>query len=375
MKKFVLSCMAAVLLMGNARAQDMETRKTVAVMPTIGTVNEDLRGAVQDALKEGVSNSDMYTLGGREADFERALKEFNFQNSGAVNDSQMKEFGKAVSADFVCYANIRKLGNNYRISYSMLNVASSRIPNVKSKSTENGDHDLIKVLDAIAVDLFGGQTGGGHNASNSRNNTTKPSGNHRNGETWSPDGIDMVYVEGTGTGIFAVKGFYIGKYEVTQAQWQAIMGSNPSNFKGGNNPVEKVSWNDVQEFIKRLNAATGRNYALPTEAQWEYAAREGKNSSYEYSGSNNINSVAWYDGNSGSTTHPVGQKSPNALGIYDMTGNVWEWCQDCYDSSCSYRVYRGGGWGYDARYCRVASRFNNPPSHSNYFIGFRLVIP
>jgi formylglycine-generating enzyme required for sulfatase activity len=183
----------------------------------------------------------------------------------------------------------------------------------------------------------------------------------------------MVYVEGTGSGILAMKGFYIGKYEVTQAQWQAVMGNNPSYFKGGNNPVENVSWNDVQEFIKKLNAMTGRNYSLPTEAQWKYAANEGKNnSSYEYSGSNSLGTVGWYTDNSGSSTHPVGQKSPNALGIYDMSGNVWEWCQDCYDSSGSNRVLRGGSWHGSAQYCRVSNRRNRAPDirYNNY--GFRL---
>ena len=116
-------------------------------------------------------------------------------------------------------------------------------------------------------------------------------------------------------------GFWIGKYEVTQAQWEAVMGSNPSSFKdcGGNCPVETVSWNDVQEFLKKLNQMTGKNYRLPTEAQWEYAARGGsKSKGYKYSGSNSMDSVAWYDGNYSFETHAVGQKSPNELGIYDM---------------------------------------------------------
>ena len=164
-----------------------------------------------------------------------------------------------------------------------------------------------------------------------------------------------------------LSGYYIGKYEVTQKLWKAVMGSNLSNFKGDNLPVENVSWNDVQEFLRKLNAMTGKNYRLPTEAEWEYAARGGKNSSgYKYSGSNSIGNVAWFDGNSGSRTHAVGTKSPNELGIYDMSGNVWEWCQDWYGSyssssqrnphgsnSGSDRVDRGGSWGSDTRNCRV----------------------
>ena len=121
--------------------------------------------------------------------------------------------------------------------------------------------------------------------------------------------------------------YYIGKTEVTQALWQAVMGSNPSNFKGSNLPVECVCWNDCQEFIQKLNSLTGRNFRLPTEAEWEFACRGGNNSrGYKYSGSNNLGSVAWYDDNSGGQTHPVATKAPNELGIYDMSGNVWEWC-------------------------------------------------
>ena len=158
--------------------------------------------------------------------------------------------------------------------------------------------------------------------------------------------------------------FYICKYEVTQALWKAVMGSNPSNWKGDDLPVETVSWDDCQTFIRKLNALTGKNFRLPTEAEWEFAARGGNNSrGYKYAGSNNIETVAWYDGNSGNKTHVVGTKSPNELGLYDMSGNVWEWCQDRYGSysgasqtnptgasSGSNRVLRGGCCGRSAWY-------------------------
>ena len=185
-----------------------------------------------------------------------------------------------------------------------------------------------------------------------------------------------------------LSGYYIGKYEVTQAQWKAVMGNNPSSFKGDNLPVERVSWNEVQEFIKKLNQLMGKSYRLPTEAEWEYAARGGNNSrGYKYSGSNNIGSVAWYYENSGSTTHPVGSKSPNELGIYDMSGNVWEWCQDWYGdyssssqrnpkgpASGSSRVGRGGGWYCDAWGCRVSFRSGYSPDLRFNDLGFRLVL-
>ena len=184
--------------------------------------------------------------------------------------------------------------------------------------------------------------------------------------------------------------FNIGKYEVTQAQWKAVMGSNPSNFSGCDNcPVEQVSWNDVQEFIRELNAQTGKNYRLPTESEWEYAARGGEQSrGYTYSGSNDINAVAWHGGNSEEITHAVGGKQANELGIYDMSGNVWEWCSDWYDNYSGnsetnptgaswglYRVLRGGSWFDDADFCRAAFRDGYNPGHWLFDYGFRLVLP
>jgi formylglycine-generating enzyme required for sulfatase activity len=183
--------------------------------------------------------------------------------------------------------------------------------------------------------------------------------------------------------------YHIGKYEVTQAQWEALMGNNPSTFKGGDSPVENVSWDDIPEFISRLNAATGKNYRLPTEAEWEYAARGGnKSQGYKYSGGNNIYDVACFEGNSGDRTYPVGRKKPNELGIYDMSGNVWEWCLDWYDSYSataqrdpvgasvgSYRVCRGGSWSNRARFCRVAFRSYFSPDSRSSIVGFRVVLP
>ena len=181
--------------------------------------------------------------------------------------------------------------------------------------------------------------------------------------------------------------YYIGKYEVTQAQWRAIMGSNPSHFTGDNNPVEQVSWEDVQKFIKKLNKKTGKKFRLPTEAEWEYAARGGnKSKGYKYSGSNNISEVAWYDDiSSNMHTHPVGQKSPNELGIYDMSGNVYEWCQDwsgSYSSSSQTnptgpssgysRVLRSGEWSLLAEFCRVSDRNHGHPGTRSDLYGFRL---
>ena len=179
--------------------------------------------------------------------------------------------------------------------------------------------------------------------------------------------------------------YYIGKYEVTQALWKAVMGKNPSEFKGESLPVEKVSWNDCQKFIGKLNRITGKKFRLPTEAEWEYAARGGKKSrGFQYSGSSNLSDVAWYKDNSNSKPHTVGSKQANELGIYDMSGNVWEWCQDwkgSYSSSSqvnptgaasgSGRVIRGGGWR--ATGCHSSYRTYNEPGNRSGNLGLRLV--
>jgi hypothetical protein len=217
------------------------------------------------------------------------------------------------------------------------------------------------------------------------------------------DDIEMVWIEG---GSFMMgskegaddekpvhevnlKGFYMGKYEVTQAQWQKVMGNNPSKFSGCPKcPVEWVSWEEIQVFIKKLNTQTGKSYRLPTEAEWEYAAKGGnKNSLFKYAGSDNIDEVAWYHGNANDKTHPIGTKKANALGLYDMTGNVWEWCSDWYDENYyqyskknnptggltgDYRVLGGGSFSLIAHNCRPTYRGYSKPYGRDDSIGFRL---
>ena len=217
--------------------------------------------------------------------------------------------------------------------------------------------------------------------------------------------IDMVWVEG-GSFMMGSKegledekpvhevtlnGFYMCKYEVTQAQWQKVMGNNPSKFSGCPNcPVEQVSWHDAQVFIKKLNTQTGKSYRLPSEAEWEYAAKGGnKNSFYKYAGSDNIDEVAWHIGNANAKTQPIGTKKANPLGLYDMTGNIWEWCSDWHDGNYyKYsqqtnpdgplngvaKVLRGGSFNRDTSYCRLSYRSLATPGirlrEGN--IGFRL---
>ena len=200
------------------------------------------------------------------------------------------------------------------------------------------------------------------------------------------------------------KPFYLGKYLVTQEQWEAVMGNNPSDFKGPKNPVEQVSWEDCRRFLRKLNAKSGSaggKFVLPTEAQWEYACRAGSTTRYYFGDDRGqLGKYAWYTelaiGRDGMAhvlkdfrkgTHPVGEKKPNAFGLYDMHGNVWEWCQDWFDdryyaksplddpigpATGSLRMYRGGGWGNDLWYCRSACRGGGDPKFRQGNQGFRV---
>ena len=262
-------------------------------------------------------------------------------------------------------------GQTASISGSLTSTASTSGTNVlsSSSSSPSGNTITIPVKNGISIEMVKVEAG-------SFNMGATP-------EMQAPYEVEKPVHRVTLT-----NNYYIGKYEVTQALWQAVMGSNPSYFKGDDLPVEQVSWNDCQDFISKLNAMTGKRFRLPSEAEWEYAARGGKKSrGYQYSGSNTLGDVAWYEGNSGSKTHAVGTKQPNELGIYDMTGNVYEWCQDWYGSSSSSpqtnpigavsgssRVDRGGSWFFTAKHCRSSYRFNLTPGYRLNFLGLRLVL-
>ena len=187
---------------------------------------------------------------------------------------------------------------------------------------------------------------------------------------------DMVGIPG--------KEFKMGKYEVTQKQWSAIMGANPSYFKCEENPVENVSWNNCKKFLEKLNALpevkeSGLTFRLPTAVEWEYACRAGATGDYCRLADgtaitpDTLGKVAWYIGNSEGRVHPIGQKEPNAFGLYDMHGNVWEWCEDLYRAGDYSRVHRGGGWGDSFMNCRASDRSHFSPDYRNFDLGFRLV--
>jgi formylglycine-generating enzyme required for sulfatase activity len=184
--------------------------------------------------------------------------------------------------------------------------------------------------------------------------------------------------------------FYLGQYPVTQSQWNRLMPENPSNFRGDSLPVERVTWDDIQIFIRKLTAAQPdrKGFRLPTEAEWEYAARSG-GQKQRYAGGDDVDALAWYENNSGGQTQPVGSRAPNGLDVFDMSGNVWEWCQDffsenayryhvpenpCWNRDGEDRVIRGGGWNMDAWSIRCTRRMGFPPDGSGPALGFRLVM-
>jgi formylglycine-generating enzyme required for sulfatase activity len=222
-----------------------------------------------------------------------------------------------------------------------------------------------------------------------------------------PDNLSNYYLEEYPVHPVTLKSFYIGKYEVTQAEWKTVMVNNPSLYKGDNLPVDRVTWYDAVEYCNKRSEKEGLTpcysgkgdditcdfnadgYRLPTEAEWEYACRGGlKSRNYTYSGSNNVKEVAWYGLNSDGKTHPVGQKKPNELGIYDMNGNAWEWCWDWFDGNYyrtsprdnpkgpvtgKTRIYRGGGAGGHYFWMTTTGRYTYPPAYHHWFIGFRIV--
>lgn len=237
------------------------------------------------------------------------------------------------------------------------------LPNTKKESRDNQKKTILKSLVENMVYIEGGTfTMGATSEQGSDYNNAKP--------------IHQV----------TLSSFFIGKYEVTQEEWEAVMGNNPSRSKGSKLPVEAVSWNDCRKFIHKLNQLTGKKFRMLTEAEWEYAARGGKRSKgYMYSGGDSIDNVAWYMDNSSNKLHEVGQKTPNELGLYDMSGNVSEWCNDRYDeynkshqtnpkgpSSGSTRIERGGSGLGATIWCRVSIRGSHWPSERYYGLGLRL---
>ena len=366
-------------------------KKSVGMAPWTGSIKEGMH--LIEAKKEGYRSQQRTINLSQQQRLDVAFNELvAILGNLSVN---YKPFGADV------YIDGKKIGQSPRVFNGIM------VGNHKVEIKKDGygtDSKTVSILEGQTASLSGVLT---TNASSSVSSGTSLTGNTITIPVKDGISIDMVRVKaGTFTmgataemkkpedwekpthRVTLTNDYYIGKYEVTQALWQAVMGSNPSSRKGDNLPVEQVSWNDCQDFLSKLNRITGKTFRLPTEAEWEYAARGGnKSRGYQYSGSNNLSDVAWYEDNSGYVTHAVGTKQANELGIYDMSGNVWEWCLDrCgkYSrfsqvnpigaNSGSYRVFRGGCWLNFAKFCRSSFRFGNTPDFRNNNLGLRLVL-
>jgi len=378
---------------------------------------EGFSAYVLDELSELLVNGGKVMVVDR-AELDLIRREERFQLSGEVSDATATRIGQKVGAQVIISGSLTGIGRTYRLRIRVLEVETAVVAASRSSDIDPRE---VRVRDLLAgkipvVEIPPQTTPTPALAVVPSNqapaSTSTPTPQSATG--------NMVWVEG-GTFMMGsdvgedwdkpvhrvtVKGFYISKYQVTQAEWTAVMGNNPSNFKGDNLPVEQVSWLDAIEFCNRLSEKEGltpcyrssgsnitcdwnaNGYRLPTEAEWEYAANGGSNVFLvtAYAGSNNADAVAWYYENSENKTHPVGTKTPNGLGLYDMSGNVWEWCWDWYvayssgvqtdprgASSGINRVMRGGSWRHPAKFGRSAGRYNHPPSYRLSYNGFRIV--
>jgi len=390
-------------------------QQAVVIVPqfdlTDGATNQD-RDNITRWFMGDLANKKIFRVAER-GQVEKRQKEEDWQLGDYSNEEKTTKFNKGINANYLIIGTISKISNNITIDAKLEDLSSFEIIGTAK----------IKINDiAEAFDLMEGFV---NTLVRNVGNTKGPSGNSTpsaaipanfvfvEGGTFtmgSPDTEDGRYDEEDPQHQVTVSSFYMGRHEVTQLEYETVMGSNPSYWKGGNLPVEQVSWHDaieycnkrsVQEGLTPAYSGSGNNiscdfkangYRLPTEAEWEFTSRGGiKNySTGIYSGSNNADSVAWYDANSGGKTHPVGTKAANSLGLYDMSGNVWEWCWDWFGAygvsnqtdpagdasgvaSGSNRVYRGGGWSSSARYLRSAYRSYGTPSGRSSNLGFRLV--
>lgn len=408
MKKiFTIVLLAAMAL--TAVAQDAKKVAILETVDKVGDVPYGVKLQVRMSLTYAISSTPGYE-GYDRVDMSSIVGEQNFQRTGMVSDAQIKKLGEMTGAQYVLIAEAAIYdAQNIIITAKVLDVETGGVANSAPPAFAGKDPEKMQAACATLAQKLLGKSTSSRSSFNtsSYNSTTLSSGQDFTEDVWGIN-MKMIWVEGgefmmgctseQGGNCYddeknvrrvKVDGFYIGMLEVTQSQWEKVVGTNPSKWKGSDLPVENVSWDEAMEFCRLLSNKTGKTYTLPTEAQWEYAARGGKKAEgTKYAGSNMIDAVAWYTDNSGSSTHPCGTKRANALGIYDMSGNVWEWCKDWYSSSYtsydtnnptgpssgSFRVSRGGSWYSNATCCRVAIRSGSSPGDRNTCLGFRVVL-
>lgn len=392
-------------------------KKKLAVYMTDNNVDDDYKKVIGAKFVSTITATNEFAAVERTAEFLAALSnEHDYQTSGEVKDNQIARVGQKLGVRYVVVVDISEVFEELFIASRMINVETGLVERAfEANGPAESMGQLVDLSTKVANGLMkagGGQTSfvGGQSYTSGQDFV----------ETAAGLNMKMVYVEGGEflMGATSEQGdegdsdeqvirrvklnsYYIGECEVTQEQWAKIMGTsiqqqrskasydNGLRGTGPDYPMYYVRWEDAQAFCSELSRMTGKTYCLPTEAQWEYAARGGKKADgTKYSGSWSIDAVAWYLGNSGSSTHPVKNKRPNGLGLYDMNGNVWEWCSDWYSSnynvndtnnpvgpsSGSNRVVRGGGWDNLAPAYRVSHRYSRMPGYHYFNVGFRVVL-
>ena len=412
-----------------------QTKKNIVVLDPVSTfkISDGTDVIVREITSSVVVNSGLYNIIDRRT-VSKIMEEQEFARSGLMDETQAAEIGKLAGAQSVLFSVLAKSGTKSMLTTKLIDVYSGRVEKQKHVLLDHSV-DLVTEVETLTKYLVGGSAGHSYNYSQTTSYNSQSSyGNYSSGGTNmtitlpSGDSFLMVYVEGgqfsmgctndqqgncgsdeSPAHFVRLSDFYIGETEVTQGLWQAVMGTSiyqqrdkadPSrsmNGVGTNYPMYYVNHSEAEEFCGRLNnllrgqLPQGYKFRLPTEAQWEYAARGGKKDRPSmYAGSDYIGEVAWcISSNSNASTHPVKTKDPNELGLYDMSGNVWEWCQDWYSSSYysssptdnpknlssnSDRVLRGGSWSDFANSCRVANRSDITSSSRYSFYGFRLVM-
>jgi len=404
-------------------ARDLSNYIAIFDFDVVGNVDHDISRPLTDNVRNVIVNSGIFKVMDR-ANMDRILREQAFQMTGSVLRDRAVEAGQFLGVGKIVIGSIGIVGRTYFISLSLVNIETGETERVVEDTCKCELDELIESTKRVANKLIAGGPAPApvivpaptpppapqqqpepvsvEPVPQQPVNVAPPSGvTYRDPIT----GIEFVLIRG---GCFqmgdddgdrdekpvhevCVDNFYIGRYVVTQGQWKTVKGKNPSKNKNSDmDPVEDVSWNDVDDFIKDLNQKSGRNFRLPTEAEWEYAARSGGRKE-KWAGTNNeseLGNYAWYNDNSNRDHRPVGQKRPNGYGLYDMTGNVSEWVADCYDSSYykdsprnnpsgarrGDRVFRGGSFKDRANDIRTTKRDKKSDRRSDQTIGFRLVL-
>jgi len=419
-KMYLILCALCVCILASA-----QNKKIALLEPREGEGSSAITG-IEKAMVRGELRKAIVNIPGYEAvtraDIDQMMKEHDFQRTGMVSSDQIKRLGILSGADYICVSTLTKSDTEFYLEAYLIHLETGTMSHPASQYGELVDGKLANMYPAcqsLAKELLTGKTSSS-NAFLLKNHTNSILKYDKQNYIESAWGIDMnmAWVEG---GEFAMgctpdqggecseneknirniklSGFYMGVLEVTQSQWEKVMGTtiyqqkskagyNSTYGVGSNYPMYYVNWNEANDFCRKLSEISGKKYTLPTEAQWEYAARGGLYAdNFRYAGSNRVEDVAWYSGSSKAIVHPCGKKNANSLGLYDLSGNVSEWCADWYNSyyasddtcdprgpiSGDFRIIRGGNWENKAQYCRVANRRYERPQNRSYLNGFRVV--